>query len=179
LRRASRDENGVLIAATLSAFLGWTLGTSKVPTASASQGLSIHVYSGALYGASYLTCGWHTVCDGSPNYERGLDFATPTFHPDKSGYFTGWAFSNDAQETVRATGTVGHDTPFMGCTSTSVDVRDTFAAIQIRLYYVHVQQGNFGTFSIYAKQFDPPVTHYTRAEYHIDYLSYIQHAGDC
>jgi hypothetical protein len=143
----------MVLGALAAAAAGWFLGISEESSVSANQGVSIHVYSGALYGASYLTCGWHQACSGSPNYERGLDFATPTFHPDKSGYFTGWGFSGDAQDTVRATGTVGHDTPFMGCTSTSVDVRDTFGAIQIRLYYVHVQQGNFGTFNIYAKQF--------------------------
>lgn len=97
----------LLIAAICAAATGWALASGGTRPAAADQGVSIHTYSTALYGATWLTCGWHTSCSGGANYERGLDFATPNGYSDKKGYFTGWAFSGDTQDTIRATGSRG------------------------------------------------------------------------
>ncbi|HKS90354.1 MAG TPA: hypothetical protein VJQ83_00390, partial [Tepidiformaceae bacterium] len=61
---------GVLIAG-LALAAGAGLGL-VVPGTEASGPVttSIYYYAGVDYGTSVLTCGWHSDCEGTPNYER-------------------------------------------------------------------------------------------------------------
>jgi len=75
---------------------------------------------------------------------------------------------------VGASPTYTNQTFFFGAVSVPTDIQVWVDPV---IYYCfrHRSDGYYDGLGNYY----PPVTHYTRAEYHIDYLSYIQHAGDC
>ncbi len=123
---------------------------SRPDRTDASYTAKLYMYPGVDYGGANLTCGWHTACYGSPNYERGLDL---DYGGNASSRFNTLAFSHDSANTVRATGTVGTLAPsgFTNCSVTSVTVKDTSGGSQFRIYNIHTQKDTSGTFNIYAK----------------------------
>lgn len=148
-----------LIAAILSASLATGAGLGLLVPSSRASGVTtaIYYYAGVDYGTSQLTCGWHSACEGNPNYERGLDWIStqsPWYSTD-AARFNAWGLSPDLSPTARAHAVIGNirSPEQTNCPSTSVSIYDQNWILQVRVYDMHSEPGSYngGGFPIYAR----------------------------
>lgn len=137
-----------------AAIVGIAVGVLSPGTpARASVATAFNFYPPIDYGSAQNSCGWHTDCEGTANYARGLDFVS-NYSPSTAMFYA-WGVSGDLSPTARGHAVVGHTKPVGQsiCPATSIGIYDSSWNFQVIVYAMHsspsvYQDGN--TFPVYA-----------------------------